>query len=283
MHLELDSSAEVLTLVRGALSGIGEQLTLDPELMDDLKTAVSEACNNVVMHAYEGTGPLDVDLFAAPESLTVVVRDEGSGIPSPATAEDNLVGVGLPVIRALTRHSEFRSRPDGGTEVLMEFPGTRSGKPLFMVPEAAIPSDGWTARLAGDAVVSVSPVSIVGSVLGRLARALAARARFSLDRFSDVYLVTDGIAAHAVRAAQGKRISFGISTQSRRLDLTIGPLRPGSSAPLREESAIRSIASGLSVLSDQLDIQSADGGELLHVVMIDHRDSIPRASARGAD
>jgi serine/threonine-protein kinase RsbW len=280
VHLELDSSPETLTLVRGALGGIGEQLALDPELLDDLKTAVSEACNNVVMHAYEGeTGPLDVDLYASSDSLVVLVSDEGRGIPAVTSTDEHLTGVGLPVIRALTQRAEFRSRPDGGTGVWMEFAASRDGRQLFKVPEPAAPGDEWSARLTGDAVVSVSPVSFVGAVLGRLARALAARARFSLDRFSDVYLVTDGVAAHAVRAANGRRISFGISTQSRRLELTIGPFREGSSLPLREEAPVRHIASALSVLSDELEVRPAEGGEMLYVVMIDHRESMPRASA----
>ncbi len=84
----------------------------------------------------------------------------------------------------------------------MVFAGDRDGKPLFDAPAHIAPEDGWTAGLSGDAVVSLSPVSFLGALLGRLARALAARARFSLDRFSDVYLVTDAIAAHAARAAR---------------------------------------------------------------------------------
>ena len=66
VRLDLDSRPETLTLVRGALGGVADQLALDPELLDDLKTAVSEACNNVVMHAYDDDtpGPLEVLLFA---------------------------------------------------------------------------------------------------------------------------------------------------------------------------------------------------------------------------
>ena len=45
------------------LGGMAELLAMDPELLDDLKTAVSEACNNVVLHAYpDGSGPLTVSL-----------------------------------------------------------------------------------------------------------------------------------------------------------------------------------------------------------------------------
>jgi serine/threonine-protein kinase RsbW len=233
VRLQLDSSPETLTLVRGALGGMAELLSLDVELLDDLKTAVSEACNNVVMHAYGGdSGPLSVCLYVDEDQIEVSVRDKGQGIPIQAAADDRLQGVGIPIMRALAQQTAFRPLPDGGTEVWLQFAGKRDGEPLYTPPTPPAPDEGWTEHLSGDAIVSLSPVSFVGGVLGRLARALAARARFSLDRFSDVYLVTDALAAHALEAADGPRIGFGISTDTRRLELTIGPFRAGASSEL---------------------------------------------------
>jgi anti-sigma regulatory factor (Ser/Thr protein kinase) len=276
VRLELDSTAETLTLVRGALGAVAELLSLDPELLDDLKTAVSEACNNVVMHAYDGApGPLIVSLYVRDADIEVVVLDEGSGIPAGASIDDRMQGVGLPIIRALARRAEFRERLEGGTEVWMLFAGIRDGKPLFEAPSVAAPEDGWTGQLSGDAVVSLSPVSFLGAVLGRLARALAARARFSLDRFSDVYLVTDAIAAHAARAANGDRIGFGLSTGIRRLELTVGPFRSGSGSQLSEDRPVRDVGSPLLLLSDEVQIRPSGREEMLHVVMTDR----PRGAA----
>lgn len=270
VRLELDSSPETLTLVRGALGAVAEVLALDPELLDDLKTAVSEACNNVVMHAYDGgPGPLAVCLYVNPDTIDVHVRDHGNGIPQSAPSDDRMQGVGLPIIRALAQTAEFRRPPDGGTEVRMSFAGVREGRPLFEAPGDAAPDDGWVERLSGDAVVSLSPVSFLGAVLGRLARALAARARFSLDRFSDVYLITDAIAAHAARAALGPRIAFGLSTNSRRLELTIGPFRNGTGSELREEQPVQDVGSALVLLSDVVEIEPSNGDEMLRVVMTD--------------
>ena len=39
--------------MRQALTGLGDAYDLDPDLLGDIKTAVTEACNNVVLHAYE--------------------------------------------------------------------------------------------------------------------------------------------------------------------------------------------------------------------------------------
>jgi anti-sigma regulatory factor (Ser/Thr protein kinase) len=271
ISLRLDSSPETLTLVRGMLGGVAELLQLDPELLDDLKTAVSEACNNVVMHAYEGgTGPLWVCLYVEPDGIEVLVRDQGRGIPTMTPADDRLQGVGIPIMRALAMETAFRPMRGGGLEVWMQFASRRDGKALYALPQAAAPEDGWSEGLEGDAVVSLSPVSFVGGVLGRLARAMAARARFSLDRFSDVYLVTDALASHAAHAASAPRVGFGISTHTRRLEVTIGPLRPGASSELAAGSE-GEVGSALRMLSDELDVRRQNGSEMLHVVMLDQR------------
>jgi serine/threonine-protein kinase RsbW len=269
--LELDSSPETLTLVRGTLGGWAEGLSLDPELLDDIKTAVSEACNNVVMHAYGGDGgPLRVCLYVDTDNIEVLVRDRGGGIPVLTPSDDRLQGVGIPIMRALSSQTAFRPLPDGGTEVWMQFDGRRDGELLYRQPGEPALQDGWKDSLSGDAVVSLSPVGFVGGVLGRLARALAARARFSLDRFSDVYLVTDALAAHALQAATTSRIAFGIATDVRRLELTLGPLRPGASEALRGDSP-SDVASALRLLTDELEVVPRDGTEALRLLMRDHR------------
>jgi anti-sigma regulatory factor (Ser/Thr protein kinase) len=278
VRLELASRPETLTLVRGALGGVAELLALDPELLDDLKTAISEACNNVVLHAYDGdTGPLAVCIYVEQGLIEVIVRDQGVGIPSVTTEDDRVQGVGLPVIRALTQDAEFTALPGGGTEVRMVFAGEREGKPLFQRLADPAPDDGWVHELSGETIVSLSPIDLLGGVLGRLARVLAARARFSLDRFSDVYLVTDAIAAHAATSANGPRIGFGIATDERRLDLTIGPFRIGTAAQLGRDVPAPRAGPALTLLSDELDVRQAKGAELLHVVMVDQRRGSPRA------
>src|SRR5437588_2879941 len=148
------------------LGGVAELIQLDPELLDDLKTAVSEACNNVVMHAYEGaSGPLCICIYAEGDGLVVIVRDRGRGIPILAPSDDRLQGVGIPIMRALAQQTAFRPLSEGGTEVWLQFPGQREGQALYTAPEEVGPEDGWSAGLAGDAVVSLAPVSMLGAVL----------------------------------------------------------------------------------------------------------------------
>ena len=279
VHLRLHSTPETLTLVRGVLGALSEMLSLDPELLDDLKTAISEACNNVVVHAYGGdAGPLEVALYVTPALLVAVIADQGVGIPAQSQAEEAGSGVGLPLMRALSDRLDFTAPPGGGTEVRLEFDAHRGGEELFVAPAQVAGENDWARRLEGDAVVSLSPLAFVGPVLGRLARALAARARFSLDRFSDVYLVTDAIAAHVARTSCGERVGFSISTEVRRLEMVVGPLRPGSGEGLQAGRHLREAVSALTALSDALESRPTEGGEVLAVVMTDAAGAVSAAA-----
>lgn len=271
VRLRLESRPQTLTIVRGMLGGVAELLAIDPELLDDLKTSVSEACNNVVLHAYGGeAGPMEVGLFIGEEQFSVTVVDRGVGMPSPPPAGDVSQGIGLSVIRALTEDVRFSSAPGGGTEVQMDFAVRREGRRLFTAPPDATPDGELQPTSEGEVVVSLSPVTLLPGVLGRLARTLAATAHFSLDRFSDVYLVTDTLAAHAASAAEGQRIEARLTAEDRRLELVVGPFRKGTGSRL-DVQATDHPASPLVLLSDQVAVEDAGGSELLRVVVIDHR------------
>ena len=58
VEFSLPARAENVPLVRHALAGLAEELGMGPGEVADLKTVVTEACTNVVVHAYE-TGQSD--------------------------------------------------------------------------------------------------------------------------------------------------------------------------------------------------------------------------------
>ena len=269
--LQLVSRPQALTIVRGMLSGVAELLEMDPELLDDLKTSVSEACNNVVLHAYgAGDGPMDVRVFADDDAIRVVVEDEGVGLQTTPAALDASHGIGVSVIQALAREAHFAPRPGGGTEVQMEFAGHRDDRALFTAPGAAAAAHPLGPRRDGEVVVTLSPVSLLTGVLGRLARTLAATAHFSLDRFSDVYLITDTLAAHAAQSASGEWIGARLMAGERRLELDVGPFRRGTGAVLQSRDADR-VSSPLALLADEISVCECGGGELVSVVVVDRR------------
>jgi serine/threonine-protein kinase RsbW len=145
VRLQLRNQPENVSLIRAVLTGVAEAIDLPRETLDDARTAVTEAANNVVLHAYRGShGSLEVDVNVAPSALIVAVRDEGVGIPGRETqgrddgalelgeidggidagddgSGDGSLKLGLPVIAALASRVGFRVRTGGGTEVRMEF------------------------------------------------------------------------------------------------------------------------------------------------------------------
>src|SRR4030081_2287800 len=127
VRVVLPNRAENVAIVRQALTGIADAMRLDTGVLSDIKTAVSEACNNVVLHAYDGhEGPLEVYVCPTEDELDVVVRDEGLGIqPNPPEPDAGVQGVGLSLIQALTDHVEFRAASDEGPQLNMNPPPFR--------------------------------------------------------------------------------------------------------------------------------------------------------------
>ena len=86
VRLELTSRPEAARLVRSMSTAAGEALGFDPELLSDVNTAVTEACNNVILHAYSGgPGPLTVELRARRTGSRsgCATRDPASAAPFP--------------------------------------------------------------------------------------------------------------------------------------------------------------------------------------------------------
>ena len=113
---------DAVGVARQALTGACEALGSAPRATGDVRLAVSEACTNVVAHAYRDQaepGELEVAVLLLPGELTVIVRDRGSGITP--RLEGGGLGLGLPLIAALTRRAEIGDQEGGGTEVAMTF------------------------------------------------------------------------------------------------------------------------------------------------------------------
>ena len=120
IELTLPARAENVAVVRHAIGGLGEALDVDPQTLSDVKLAVTEACTNVVVHAYDGAdGPMQIAAELGTEALVVVVRDEGRGIvPRPDSPG---LGLGLPLIATLTEALELGKDDHDRTEVRMSF------------------------------------------------------------------------------------------------------------------------------------------------------------------
>jgi serine/threonine-protein kinase RsbW len=120
LELTLPARAENVAVVRHAFGGLGDVLEVPDQTLSDIKLAVTEACTNVVVHAYpDGEGPLAVRARVDERVLTVVVADDGRGI-SPRPDSPGL-GLGLPLIATLAESLELGTGPTDHTEVRMTF------------------------------------------------------------------------------------------------------------------------------------------------------------------
>jgi serine/threonine-protein kinase RsbW len=119
--LTLPARAEHVAVVRHVLGAFAEALRMPDELMEDLRLAVTEACTNVVRHAYPDGAPGAVEISVEPseEELLVVVADRGCGIGT--SSDTSGPGLGLPLIAAIATHVDLQSSPGSGSRVAMTF------------------------------------------------------------------------------------------------------------------------------------------------------------------
>lgn len=102
MRLTLPATPESVPGVRHALTRLARELGASERVVADVALAVSEACTNVVLHAYreqERPGTLSVEADRHGDSLEVVVSDEGSGLR--AREDSPGLGMGLALMAAV--------------------------------------------------------------------------------------------------------------------------------------------------------------------------------------
>jgi serine/threonine-protein kinase RsbW len=121
MELALSARAENIAIVRHALGGFGEAFGVSEPRLSDIRLAVTEACANVVVHAYESgeEGPMEVLASMDEGELIVLVRDWGQGI-RPRSDSPGL-GLGLSLIAALAETVQLGHDDAEHTEVRMTF------------------------------------------------------------------------------------------------------------------------------------------------------------------
>jgi len=116
---------------RTAVSGFFAQLDPTVEELCDIRTAVSEAVTNAIVHGYKDTvGCIRITARIWPgRKISVAVRDGGAGIPDIPKAMEPLFttdpdgersGLGFSVMQSFMDKVKVRSSPGKGTTVTME-------------------------------------------------------------------------------------------------------------------------------------------------------------------
>ena len=266
VRIRLPAKPENVAVIRQALTGLGDAYELDPDFLSDVRTAVTEACNNAVIHAYpeSGEGLMEVEADAGDGSLVeVVVRDYGAGLqPAGVPSTQRSLGLGLPLIAALSRRFQIRGGVGRGLEVHMLFmPGENVEDEPQVRPADAEEPVSAPAELPRAAGMSIMPGPLVSAISGRVTAMLAARADFPLDRLADAVLVSDAIAAHAGSYMARDDVSLAIMDGDGSLDFRVGPLREGGARALLSQLEVPGLGGSLERLVDSVTVEeSGDGG-----------------------
>lgn len=130
MKLSFPSRSVNEGFARSALAAFAAQADPTLDELADVKTAVSEAVTNCIVHAYADTiGPVTLTAaLYADGLLRVVVTDKGCGIADVAKAMEPLfttggperAGLGFAVMTSFTDTLKVRSAPGRGTRVVLE-------------------------------------------------------------------------------------------------------------------------------------------------------------------
>ena len=129
LHLEFNSDSENEGIARIVTAAYIMKFDPDMEEMDDIKTAVSEAVTNSIVHAYhDPDGKISMDLSDQNGILRIEIKDQGIGIPDVKKAmepmfttkpEEERTGMGFSFMEAFMDQVEVISKQGEGTTVIM--------------------------------------------------------------------------------------------------------------------------------------------------------------------
>lgn len=132
LKLEMDSFSQNEEFARVVTAVFMSRLNPTLEEVDDVKTAVSEAVTNAIIHGYQGEkGVVFMEITADMEDreLTVQVKDTGVGISDVKQAmepmfttdpEGERSGMGFSFMEAFMDQVDVKSQPGEGTMVTMK-------------------------------------------------------------------------------------------------------------------------------------------------------------------
>lgn len=130
MVLEFDSASKNESFARVVVAAFVSSLDPTIEEIADIKTAVSEAVTNCIIHGYDGKkGKIVIRCRIQDRTIFIEVEDKGVGIEDVTQAMKSLYttkpelersGLGFAFMEAFTDKLEVISSPGKGTTVRME-------------------------------------------------------------------------------------------------------------------------------------------------------------------
>ncbi|MEY8000357.1 anti-sigma F factor [Clostridium sp. Mt-5] len=130
MKIEFVSKSQNESFARVAVAAFVSQLDPTIEELTDVKTAVSEAVTNSIIHGYENKeGTVEIEAFIENRELTLVIEDQGIGIEDIDLARQPLYtsrpdlersGMGFTVMETFMDSLRVESKKNKGTRLIMK-------------------------------------------------------------------------------------------------------------------------------------------------------------------
>ncbi|MDI3540934.1 Anti-sigma F factor [Koleobacter methoxysyntrophicus] len=129
MKLEFPSRSQNEAFARITVAAFASQLDPNLEELADIKTAVSEAVTNSIIHGYPNEiGPIKIIARLFEQGIEIIIEDNGKGIEDIEQARQPLYtskpelersGMGFTVMESFMDLLEVESEPGKGTKVRM--------------------------------------------------------------------------------------------------------------------------------------------------------------------
>ena len=129
LHLEFNNESENEGIARVVAAAYVMKFDPDMEEMEDIKTAVSEAVTNCIVHAYpDQNGMIEMDISDKERILKIEIQDHGIGIADIKKAmepmyttkpEEERTGMGFAFMEAFMDEVHVYSKEGVGTKVVM--------------------------------------------------------------------------------------------------------------------------------------------------------------------
>lgn len=130
MKLEISSKSENESFARIAVASFASQLDPTIEQVSEIKTAVSEAVTNSIIHGYENqNGIIKIECILREKSIEILIIDNGKGIKDIGKAREPLYttkpelersGMGFTIMESFMDELTIESIEQVGTKIKMK-------------------------------------------------------------------------------------------------------------------------------------------------------------------
>lgn len=129
MKMQLPALSVNESFARTTVAAFAASLNPTLDEINDIKTAVSEAVTNCVVHAYDGEGVIGIECNLLQNGIRISITDSGRGIKDIENAMQPFVttkpdeersGMGFTVMQSFMDSVSVTSKEDGGTTVTLQ-------------------------------------------------------------------------------------------------------------------------------------------------------------------